>query len=241
MSTAQKINLMALSTNLNAPKWTLKGKYDSAKTGQVCPGPGKYGVPDVSCKFKRPATFGFGGAARLTEKKYPGLGPGPGSYTPYDPNDPGFAAGVCSGQAFGFGTASRLPVQKQSKSPEPGQYQVSKKFCSDRAFSMAGRREGKKVATGPGPGQYAGHALERAWAATTKSDGNISMGSEERIKELKPHRGPGPGHYHKSGAVFDNAGMGTKSAPNFSLYSRRPPAKGDQTPGPNYPHYTQFD
>merc|ERR1719409_2701805 len=150
----------------------------------------------------------------MTAKSYKGLGPGPGSYTPYDPNDPGF---------------------------EPGEYVVSKKFASDRAFSFAGRREGKKVATGPGPGQYAGMALEKAWTATTKSDGNISMGSDERIKPLKPYKGPGPGHYHNPSLAFGPVGGGTKSAPNFSLYSRRPPARGDETPGPNYPHYSQFD
>lgn len=241
MSNAQKIPLLALSTNLSPPKWTLKGKSDGKTKGQTCPGPGKYGVPDISCKYQRSATFGFGGAQRMTAKSYKGLGPGPGSYTPYDPNDPGFAPGALSGAAFGFGTAARIPTRKAQKSPEPGEYVVSKKFASDRAFSFAGRREGKKVATGPGPGQYAGMALEKAWTATTKSDGNISMGSDERIKPLKPYRGPGPGHYHNPSLAFGPVGGGTKSAPNFSLYSRRPPARGDETPGPNYPHYSQFD
>eukprot|EP00929_Paragymnodinium_shiwhaense_P019118 TRINITY_DN13138_c0_g1_i1.p1 TRINITY_DN13138_c0_g1~~TRINITY_DN13138_c0_g1_i1.p1 ORF type:complete len:241 (+),score=49.63 TRINITY_DN13138_c0_g1_i1:127-849(+) len=240
MANAQKINVLALSTNLSPPKWSIKGKSEGKTKGQVCPGPGKYGVPDISCKYKRTPTVGFGSGQRMTEKKYAGLGPGPGSYTAFDPNDPGFAPGAISGPAFGFGTAARIPVRKMSTTPEPGQYAVSKKLCSDRAFSFGGRQEGKKSASGPGPGQYAGHAMERAWAATSKSDGNVSMGSAERIKELKPDKGPGPGQYYRPGVSFDNTGTGTKSAPNFSLYSRRPPAKGDATPGPNTPHYSQF-
>jgi len=234
------VSLNCLSTTRSCPKITLTGRQDGKEKGETVPGPGKYGAPSVDVKYKKQANVMFGSSVRAMDKKYKGQ-PGPGAYTPYDPNDPGFTPGSMSTPAFGFGTASRLPTRKPQKSPDPGHYDIRGKL-PERMISLGGRRESNKSSSMPGPGQYAGAALDRAWKVSQAEDPSFGFGSGLRPPLAGPDtKMPGPGTYYKDAAVKAFMHENGPSPPNFSLYSRRRPVRADATPGPNVPHFTQFD
>lgn len=227
-SHAISIKLLTSSTNPAPPKYSFAGRPEGKDSGELVPGPGKYGCPSLKEKYRSTPSASFGSSVRAIDKKFKGQ-PGPGSYTPIDPND--------TTPKFGFGTASRLPVKKVMMGPDPGAYKVSKGL-SERSITFAGRRQGKQGTSGPGPGMYE-NGLKKGYEMTWKSDGNVAIGTGNRPDPFGKNDGPSPGTYE----VRQDLGkefVGSASCPNFSMYSRRKPVRSDATPGPIYPHYTQF-
>jgi len=193
---------------------------------EAAPGPGKYGVPNIDERFKKTPTFSFGTSTRPGEKKYAGL-PGPGVYTPVDPNQ--------LSPKWSMGSAARIPTQKPKKGPDPGAYKVSQPLLS-KQFTLAGRFPGKKYThTIPGPGTY-----EPDFKQVHESPGTIllNMQEEKSLTFKVRNDNPAPGTYPPLKELGGNIAI--RSCPNFSMYGRRKPPKADATPGPEYPHYSVF-
>mmetsp|Transcript_21034 Transcript_21034/g.58758 ORF Transcript_21034/g.58758 Transcript_21034/m.58758 type:complete len:232 (-) Transcript_21034:110-805(-) len=224
---SKKISLVNTSTNIAAPKWSFTGRPDPKDKEEKVPGPAKYGTPSVETRFKRSQSASFGSSIREMEKKWAGQ-PGPGSYNPYDPNQ--------TSAKFGFGSAARLPQRQIPVSPDPGKYETSKPLYN-KTMTLGGRREGKKFSNAsPGPGQYSD--LTRGYQQMWKSDPKWGFGTSGRT-EWASGDGPGPGRY-TAPQEMGGPKAHIKSCPNFSMSSRRKPARADATPGPVFPHYTQF-
>eukprot|EP00928_Gymnodinium_smaydae_P062825 TRINITY_DN46596_c0_g1_i1.p1 TRINITY_DN46596_c0_g1~~TRINITY_DN46596_c0_g1_i1.p1 ORF type:complete len:228 (-),score=30.30 TRINITY_DN46596_c0_g1_i1:99-782(-) len=225
---SKKISLCQSSTCLEAPKWSIKGRNAGVDKGELVPGPGKYGCPSLKLKYQAPKNVSFGSSVRANDKKWSGQ-PGPGAYDPYDPNQ--------SSAMYGFGSASRLPVKKRSETPDPGAYSTAPGLAS-RQMTFGGRREGKKTSSSPGPGQYTN--IKKGFLATTSSDPQWNFGSGQRSNITgNGTDAPGPGTYPVA-MELGKTQPNVPSCPNFSLYSRRRPVKADTTPGPIFPHYSQF-
>lgn len=217
-----------MSTHLNAPKWSFTGPPATKEKQEMAPGPGRYGCPSLKEKYRSTPNISFGTSVRSFEKKYKDQ-IGPGQYQPKDPYN--------SLPMWGFGTASRLPKTKKREGPDPGAYKVSPGL-TQRDISFQGKREGKSIKAGPGPGQY--HSgLEKGFKAIWEKDADVSIGTEPRPEMHKKGEGPPPGAY-KVATDLGKDLQTSASTPNFSFYSRRKPIRSDGTPGPIYPHYTQF-
>lgn len=227
---AKKINMNQLSTNAMSPAFTMQGQFNPVNKGELVPGPGKYGAPNIAIKFKTVPTYGFGSSVRSNQRKWKGQ-PGPGAYNPRDPND--------TSSKFGFGSAARIPSLKPTASPDPGAYVVATRIIKDGPMSLGAKREGKAMlAQMPGPGQYSG--IGDAFDRTHPMDSSCIIGKGERPDFINTTKGPDPGTY-KLPTTFGKQMCHAKSTPNFSLYSRRKAPKADSTPGPIYPHYSQFN
>jgi hypothetical protein len=135
--------ITTLSTVKSSPKWSFKGRFDSKTQANAAPGPGAYGAPSDPRQTAKPA-FSFGSTSR---DGYHGIGnPGPGQYTPVDPNH-------CTPK-FGFGTSGRGGLARRSTTPGPGTYDAAPGNVGPR-FTAAGRRSGEsKAPPAPGPGAY---------------------------------------------------------------------------------------
>jgi len=225
-SPLNKINISQCSTVRSSPKISLAGRSPDRKPDESAPGPGKYGVPNIDEKFKRSASFSFGSSTRAGEKKWAGL-PGPGTFTPVDPNQ--------TSPMYGFGGAKRIPEAKRSKGPDPGDYKVNKQLLS-RQFTLAGRHAGKKFTHSvPGPGSYKPDFAPVQDALPTPV---LNLSEEKSLTFKVRHENPAPGTYPPLKELGGNIAI--RSCPNFSMYGRRKPIPADATPGPVYPHYTQF-
>jgi len=226
MTHLNKINITQCSTVRSSPKFSLYGRPPEKKGDEAAPGPGKYGVPNIDEKLKRTATFSFGSSTRAGDKKWAGL-PGPGTYTAVDPNQ--------TAPTYGFGSASRMPKDKERKTPDPGAYKVQKPLLS-RQFTLAGRHAGKKfLHSVPGPGSY---QPDFGQVQDTLPVPVLNMGEEKSLTFKVRSETPAPGTYPPLKEMGGNIAI--RSCPNFSMYGRRKPPPADSTPGPVYPHYSQF-
>lgn len=231
--------ITTLSTHRSCPTFSLYGRQEGPDRASTVPGPGKYGEPPHTAKFRKAPQFGFGTSVRAGEKKWdkihpgetkPRTMPGPGAYSADDPN--------LSAPQWGFGTQPRVPKVKHGGAPAPGRYEVRGDMKGiSTAKSMAGRRPGGRSLSAPGPGHYtADHSPTQEklpkWAFGT---GNRT--EDVALKVAK--KLPGPGKYE---TLPDMGGNPVdKMSLSFSFNSRRPPAKSDATPGPGrVGHYTQF-
>jgi hypothetical protein len=227
-STRKCLKYTETSTHLKAPKWSFTGPPPGTEKLEQAPGPGKYGCPSLKEKFRSTPNISFGTSVRAFEKKY-NVQIGPGTYTPKDPNQ--------TSAMYGFGTASRLPKTRPLTCPDPGAYRTAPGLAT-RDLTMGGKREGKGVQIAPGPGQYH-NGLEKGFKALWHKDADVSFGTEKRAEPFKDLEGPPPGTY-KVATDLGKDLQTSASCPNFSFYSRRRPMRADATPGPIYPHYTQF-
>eukprot|EP00927_Polykrikos_kofoidii_P072267 TRINITY_DN68400_c0_g1_i1.p1 TRINITY_DN68400_c0_g1~~TRINITY_DN68400_c0_g1_i1.p1 ORF type:complete len:257 (-),score=17.80 TRINITY_DN68400_c0_g1_i1:267-968(-) len=227
----KKISIVQQSTHKRAPKFSFQSRPETKNSGQAVPGPGQYGRPSIDLNYKSTQNVSFGSSTRTMAKDFKGL-PGPGKYEPKDP--------YATSPMFGFGSGSRLPKVKDSGVPPPGHYDV-RNGPQLKTFTMGGSRVGKKSPATPGPGQYEGGGLKKGYEMTWHQDmqTRIAPGTRPSCLDVKSDT-PGPGHYTQTGEL-GKTNVASRSCPNFSLYSRRKPVKSDSTPGPIYPHYTQFD
>merc|ERR1719498_2299641 len=213
----------------NAPKWSFGAKTESSLVrSSSCPGPGKYGVPSVEQKYNKLPNWGFGSSEQRpsVSKRFDKSAtvPGPGSYTPLDPN--------ATTSKFGFGTESRMPKRRTSEGPPPGTYDANKSSLSSRTVSMASRMEGGRAISVPGPGAYSAKIEPTREAAP-----HFSMGSGVRKEALRDQKFPGPGTYSDTKHTACKRG-----SPVYSFKSRRRPIKSDSdsAPGPIFAPYSQF-
>jgi len=197
-----------------------------------CPGPGKYGVPSVEQKYQTLPRVSFGsGEQRVGDraaKKFGGEGavPGPGAYTPFDPNQ--------STPQFGFGTGSRIPKPRPENAPPPGTYESHGSTLSQKTVGMASRMTGGRAMSVPGPGAYSEDI-----APTREKAPSVAMGNGLRTDAFKDQKRPGPGAYDSKTMLCTNPIA--KGSCSFTFKSRRRPVKADATPGPIFAPYSQFD
>lgn len=197
-----------------------------------CPGPGKYGVPDVSQKYQMLPRVSFGtGEQRVgdrAQKKFGGPGsiPGPGAYTPFDPNQ--------TTPQFGFGTGKRIPKPRPEQAPPPGTYESHGSTLSQKTVGMASRMTGGRAMSVPGPGAYSEDI-----APTREKAPSVAIGTGTRTDTFKDQKLPGPGAYDSKTMLCTNPIA--KGSCSFTFKSRRRPVKADATPGPIFAPYSQFD
>jgi hypothetical protein len=182
----------------------------------------------MTAKFKESPKFGFGSSVRVGDQKRDNKFkiPGPGEYSVADPN--------AWSPKFAFGSQARLPKAKVPCAPPPGLYEVRGNLeACPLAKSIAGRREGARSVSGPGPGHYAPKH------AQTEKEGE-KYGFSQESREMKmPKRSPGPGNYEMLPDLGGNSV--NKVSLSYSFTSRRKPLKSDATPGPGVVgEYSQF-
>lgn len=224
-----------LSTARSAPTWTFGAKTGAGALGQGAKSsgqdPGKYGAPSTDLKYSRLPNVSFGTAEqrpgggasrrRAEDNKKQHDEPGPGSYSPLDPNQ--------TRSQFGFGTASRMPKNKKSAAPPPGTYEVSGAGLSKKGVMMASRMAGGRSMSVPGPGAYTSSI-----DYTKESSPSIGMVKDKRRPLVLDTKVPGPGTYGAPGSL---TGWG---APAFSMKGKYRMGKSDSTPGPIFAPYSQF-
>lgn len=224
--------LTQCSSHRSAPKFSMGGRTGEGGLGRMssCPGPGKYGVPSVEQKYNTlpRVTFGTGEQRVGGKKKYDGPGaiPGPGAYTPFDPNQ--------TTPKFGFGTGPRIPKSRPEQAPPPGTYESHGSTLSKRDCGMASRQTGGRAMSVPGPGAYSEDINP-----TREKAPSVGMGSGLRTDAFKDQRLPGPGAYDSKTMLCTNPIA--KGSCSFTFKSRRRPVKADATPGPIFAPYSQFE
>jgi len=196
----------------------MRGRFESKTSAHSAPGPGAYPItqPD-KCKFQRAPNFVFGSGARDGNS---GLGaPGPGQYSPFDPNE--------SAPKFGFGTSTRGAISgRRSQTPGPGTYDQRSGLEGGPKYTAAPRRGNESRAPGvPGPGAY--KPIDGAASEVAPKWG---FGSSSRSGLTTLSGTPGPGTYNQESLL---TGSATKaSCPKYSMKPRRTDVHSINTPGP---------
>jgi hypothetical protein len=208
--------ITTLSTVKASPKWSFKGRFDGKMSSQFAPGPGAYGVP-TDPKTNRPPSFSFGSTAR---DGHQGIGnPGPGQYTPFDPNH-------CTPK-FGFGTAGRGGLgTRRSMTPGPGAYDATGGNTGPKFSAAARRNDSSKAPPTPGPGAY-----KPIFGSANEMPPRWGFGTSARAGMQSLNQTPGPGTYNQESLL---SGSCTKpSCPKFSMKPRRNDNLSTvNTPGP---------
>ncbi|CAK9115275.1 unnamed protein product [Durusdinium trenchii] len=180
---ADQLNLNATSPFKSPPKYSFThspvlGKDKPSKQ----PGPGEY--PQVKAekdKWKKTPSWSIGASTRGGKDWAPM--PGPGAYTPSNPD---FVS-----PKWGFTNDNRLKPNKRSTTPGPGQYEL-KSTLQGRDVSICSKPESKGLTgTLPGPG-----AFTPSWTTTSNygSAPSIGFGASNRAK-MVVSKTPGPGQY----------------------------------------------
>jgi hypothetical protein len=208
--------ITTLSNVKSSPKWSMRGRFET-KMRHTAPGPGAYPIvsQDKTTKYTTPPSFAFGSSVR--DGKFGHQIPGPGQYTPFDPN--------MTTPKYGFGTAGRGGLGRKSNYPGPGTYEPTSGNDGPR-FTAAGRRDrSSKAPATPGPGAYKPN-LDAAYDAGPK----WGFGSSARTGMMTMSGTPGPGTY-SLGSTLGGAPH-LASAPKYSMKPRRPMGKSQSGPGP---------
>lgn len=215
---ADQLNLNASSGFKSPPKYSFThspvlGKDKPSKQ----PGPGEYPqVKSEKDKFGKTPSWSIGGATRGGKDWAPM--PGPGAYTPSNPD---FVS-----PKWGFTNDNRLKPNKRSTTPGPGQYEL-KSTLQGRDVSICSKPESKGLTgTLPGPG-----AFTPSWSTTSNygSAPSIGFGASNRAK-MVVSKTPGPGQYEIPTTLIGNVTMKSPSA--YSIKGRWPGKdKAATTPG----------
>jgi len=210
-----------MSTNKTSPKWTIRSRLTAKDRAQSAPGPGAYGFTSAEKdKFSRTPAFGFGSSCR-DGRAFVGQ-PGPGAYTPIDPN--------WTQKKVNFGSEKRLGLGSRSSTPGPGTYDT-RGGMEGLHKSFSGRFDGGalgKRSLTPGPGQYNPNRNQ-----VSESEPRWGFGSASRPNLLGASKTPGPGTYTPKIEPIE------PTVPAYTLKPRRNPLKSSESPGIG-PTYTQF-
>lgn len=231
MSSKHKIHTS--SRVRSSPQFSVASRVER-KEPEAAPGPGKYGSPGLEQTRVRALSYGFGSSVRDSNKSFkdkPAI-PGPGSYTPYDPN-----AFI---QKTVFGSGSRLPVKKPSGVPPPGTYPKDSTLVK-RDITMLGRYAGKQASTSPAPGHYTpsfNQVYEEKLRPHMDTKEDRSKAETFKSKTWRSSA-PDPGRYNQLPELGAHKVM-SKSAPSFSFGARRRPHNTDASPGPITTDYSAF-
>lgn len=203
----------------------MRPRLGAKEHGSTAPGPGTYGTGTSTekDKYARSASYGFGTSSR-DGRSFQGL-PGPGAYTPFDPN--------ITSPKWGLGSEARLGAVRRSQTPGPGTYDTRGNMEGlQKSFSARLDGSSKKFSA-PGPGGYTPfhtqvENLEPRWG----------FGTSSRPELLGKSKTPGPGSYEYLTALSNSPVF--NSCPKYTLKPRRNPLKSADTPGPKFGPYTQF-
>jgi hypothetical protein len=229
--------MVSFSQYKTCPKWSFRSRDHLPKRQRKfdSPGPGAYNMANAD-KFKYPGGpgFGFGKGPRFIGDAAMQAQPGPGQYSPSDPN-------LHAGARYGFGTSLRTAAKSTvHETPPPGTYDVKTGIGTGSGFTQRGKPKPLAEAgmDSPGPGAY-NPSMKVYEHGARFSFGNASRdsGSENTAHKLNC---PGPGAY----AVTKTLGHG---AAKFSIVSRplgwdSAPAGNRRQPGPGAynAHITSF-
>lgn len=234
-----KIKIYSDSTKRSHPQWSMSERFytKAEKAKQVgehmdevqnAPGPGKYGVPSTQHRFQKVPNVFMAHSQRETARKFAGA-PGPGSYTPYDPNEKKIV--------FGFGSASRIPKDRNKEGHEP---KDPFKYCKSKDLdatgkTMAGRGSGgRRTLEEPGPGAYKPNFVQ-----TEPAEPRWGAGTGGRSNWQGVNKNPPPWHYKGLPASTLGQNATSQSSPSFSLVGRKKPLRGDNYPSP-FADFSQF-
>mmetsp|Transcript_58499 Transcript_58499/g.128259 ORF Transcript_58499/g.128259 Transcript_58499/m.128259 type:complete len:224 (+) Transcript_58499:115-786(+) len=214
-----------LITNLSQvktlPKWSFQGRSGRQHADPV-PGPGAYGhITSDKDKYTKSPNFVFGTSGRDGPRG--ASQPGPGQYTPDDPNR--------VSARYGFGTSSRGGIGSKSSGPGPGSYETRANMDGGPKYTAAPRRAQSAGANAPGPGAY---QATNSVKSTLETSPKWGFGTSQRQGLSSVNRTPGPGQYEAATKIGD--------APKYSMKPRRTAGGNAQTPGPGAHggQYTQF-
>lgn len=202
--------LTSLSSVRTSPKWSFKGKPTSARLLDT-PGPGTYSdISQDTSKLNANRICGFGTSPRDIHR--PLSAPGPGQYSPADPN--------LVSSKYGFGTSQRQAAKPlRAVNPGPGAYTHKEAMGMEGPrYSAAPRREGSRAAAVPGPGAYKSDEVAITSIQMPK------YGFSKSPRDVRTHYStPGPGAYTSTE---------TLNGPKFTMNSRREGPRGNEFPGP---------
>lgn len=219
---SKNVVLTNMSNNKTAPKWTIRPRLTAKERAQSAPGPGQYNSTNPSLdKFSRSPACGFGTSNR-DGRGFVGQ-PGPGAYTPIDPN--------WTAKKVNFGSEKRLGMGSRSSTPGPGQYDT-RGGMDGLMKSMSARFEnggsmGRRSNT-PGPGRY-----DPSRKQLDQSEPRWGFGTASRPDLLSTSKSPGPGTYTPNSTCID------PTCPKYTLKPRRNNLQSAKTDGIG-PTYTQF-
>lgn len=216
-----------------SPNFSIAGRLEGPKPTEAVPGPGKYGRPSVSQTLQKSQSWSFGNAGRASTQKFSG-DPGPGTYTVHEPHK--FI------QKNVIGTEARMPDKKGSVVPPPGTY-THESTLGKKGRTMLGRYPVNPSSTTPAPGAYTpgfAQVHQKVTRAHMDTREDRSKADTFKVKSWKTGA-PDPGRYNAPNAMGPNL-IFTKTAPSFSIGSRRRPAKSDSYagPGPVLTDYSVF-
>mmetsp|Transcript_59527 Transcript_59527/g.134186 ORF Transcript_59527/g.134186 Transcript_59527/m.134186 type:complete len:225 (+) Transcript_59527:132-806(+) len=206
------------STYRASPKFSFTSAPQTKDKSKGSPGPGEYGfISTDKDKFSRSSSFSMGASSREGGKAWSTM-PGPGAYTPVNPN--------LTAPRWAFSTDSRLRAGKKASTPGPGRYHSNTTGMGGVEMSFSGRPDGKRRSHTPGPGAYKPSHEPCSHIASAPK---LSFGASSRT-ELKMSKTPGPGSYESFSAMGGNPAM--KTAAKYSMKGRYNPPASDITPGP---------
>lgn len=172
----------------------------------MTPGPAEY-EPQANLALKASAQYGFG-----TAKRNPlgmRLAPGPGEYTPFNPN--------LVSPRVAFGTSKRPQVDGKHQTPGPGAYNPLRvRDTMTLSATMGGARDELSMASAqatPGPATYYGDVPTKPTSCGFSTAARVTVSVSANSSLLNP----GPGSYETQAA--------REPASIFCLAGRRSAAK----------------
>lgn len=216
------------STERSAPKWTIARRVAPKDRASSLPGPGSYGSGGLekTGRFRMPRQVSFG---RSSTCEFVKKVPGPGDYTPYDPN--------WNTLKFTMAGAVRpKSLDAESKLPGPGAHDLDKanKFRDYGKISMrfgkSGDRSLGQISSAPDPGAYTPN-----YKAIKAPQLAFGFGKASRFELLAASQSPGPGTYNAS-----TERLGGTPGPKFTIKQKGRSGKYDDSPGPQFAGTTQF-
>jgi ankyrin repeat protein len=201
--------MVSFSQYKTCPKWSFRSRDHLPKRQRKfdAPGPGAYSLTNVDkFKYSGGPGFGFGKGPRFLGDAGYQAQPGPGQYSPNDPN-------LIAGAKFGFGTSLRSASKSTvHETPPPGTYDVKGGVGSGCGYTQRGKPK-PLVEMGmdsPGPGAY-NPSMKVFEHGARFSFGNASRdGGGPTGNDLNC---PGPGAYQVQKTLGHHA-------PKFSIVSR---------------------
>lgn len=150
-ASAPPVRATALSAYRTTPKWSFASKPEYKPKSNQTPGPAAYNVPgpDKFGKFSSSCKFTIASAGR-SESREGNRAPGPGAYTPKNPNHA--PRGGVPFATTGRGDADKL---NRPVSPGPAAYTVKlRPYSAHGSFPKSGRASMAMKKDAPGPGAY---------------------------------------------------------------------------------------
>lgn len=204
--------VLNLSHLKRSPKWSFCGRHHPSSRMES-PGPGAYTERplETMSRYMQSPRFAFGGSRRDEHKSQ--KVPGPGAYS---------CRGMIGSEGRAWSLTPRRHGQLRNRDlPGPGAHDAKSSIGTGPKYTASPRRAEHVRHLGPGPGEY-----DQTNAAIKGKEPRWGFGTSQRPdSSMSAHSAtPGPGSYAMASAVG--------GGPRYSMQSRRPGPRPQQSPGP---------